>query len=249
MAKGIFDHGLDGDIRRLTLMEKLGLKPDSSKTKELESSSNKYGLTTGGSGAENKQLTESGRTLLDAVNSAQSRKEKLFELAIGGIEPFNALYEKLKGKRIPDAVVLKDELETVGVAKKDAALAARIFEANVRFLGLLKEVTGSEYVRSLEETLEEALEESESMEDFITEHEAEDPPLEETAFVEDSESTDVTAMLHGTAPVEKNGNRDVTAGRPALHIDIQVHIDPTSSAEQIDQIFESMARHLYGSVK
>jgi len=33
---------------------------------------------------------------------------------------------------------------------------------------------------------------------------------------------------------------------PSLHVDIQVHIDPAATAEQIDQIFASMARHLYG---
>jgi hypothetical protein len=32
---------------------------------------------------------------------------------------------------------------------------------------------------------------------------------------------------------------------PSVHIDIQVHIDPAATAEQIDQIFASMARHLY----
>ena len=33
---------------------------------------------------------------------------------------------------------------------------------------------------------------------------------------------------------------------PSLHIDIQIHISPESSAEQIDKIFESMAKHLKG---
>jgi glycine cleavage system regulatory protein len=33
---------------------------------------------------------------------------------------------------------------------------------------------------------------------------------------------------------------------PALHIDIQIHISPEASADQIDQIFASMAKHLYG---
>jgi uncharacterized protein DUF5343 len=33
---------------------------------------------------------------------------------------------------------------------------------------------------------------------------------------------------------------------PEVHIDIQIHISPDSSHEQIDKIFESMARHLYG---
>lgn len=35
-------------------------------------------------------------------------------------------------------------------------------------------------------------------------------------------------------------------GSPSVHIDVQVHIAPESSAEQIDQIFASMAKHLYG---
>jgi hypothetical protein len=33
---------------------------------------------------------------------------------------------------------------------------------------------------------------------------------------------------------------------PSVHIDIQVHIAPESSPEQIEQIFKSMAKHLYG---
>ncbi|UYO48350.1 DUF5343 domain-containing protein [Rhodopseudomonas palustris] len=37
------------------------------------------------------------------------------------------------------------------------------------------------------------------------------------------------------------------AKQPAVHIDIQIHISPESSAEQIDKIFQSMARHLYGA--
>jgi len=33
---------------------------------------------------------------------------------------------------------------------------------------------------------------------------------------------------------------------PEVHIDIQIHISPESSAQQIDKIFESMSKHLYG---
>jgi Family of unknown function (DUF5343) len=33
---------------------------------------------------------------------------------------------------------------------------------------------------------------------------------------------------------------------PALHIDIQIHISPESTPQQIEKIFESMAKHLYG---
>jgi hypothetical protein len=38
-----------------------------------------------------------------------------------------------------------------------------------------------------------------------------------------------------------------TQGGPSLHIDIQVHIPPDATAEQIDLIFASMAKHLYRS--
>lgn len=32
---------------------------------------------------------------------------------------------------------------------------------------------------------------------------------------------------------------------PSVHIDVQIHISPEASGEQIDQIFASMAKHLY----
>nr|WP_257030504.1 DUF5343 domain-containing protein [Paraburkholderia bryophila] len=35
-----------------------------------------------------------------------------------------------------------------------------------------------------------------------------------------------------------------SAFSPKLHIDVQIHISPESNAEQIDKIFESMAKHL-----
>ena len=47
-------------------------------------------------------------------------------------------------------------------------------------------------------------------------------------------------------PADGNSYGTVETKRPALHIDIQIHIDPTSSQELIDHIFASMAKHLYG---
>jgi hypothetical protein len=41
-------------------------------------------------------------------------------------------------------------------------------------------------------------------------------------------------------------SRASISGGPSIHIDIQVHIAPESSAEQVDQIFASMAKHLFG---
>ena len=39
--------------------------------------------------------------------------------------------------------------------------------------------------------------------------------------------------------------REPTRSGPNIHLDIQIHIPATASADQIDQIFASMAKHLY----
>ena len=41
-------------------------------------------------------------------------------------------------------------------------------------------------------------------------------------------------------------SRSSAQTQPSLHIDIQIHISPEASTEQIEKIFESMAKHLYG---
>jgi hypothetical protein len=47
--------------------------------------------------------------------------------------------------------------------------------------------------------------------------------------------------------VQPNSSARSVSGGPSVHIDIQVHIAPEASADQIDQIFASMAKHLYGA--
>ena len=40
--------------------------------------------------------------------------------------------------------------------------------------------------------------------------------------------------------------RGGNGGVPPLHLDVQIHIPADASLEQIDRIFSSMAKHLYG---
>lgn len=53
-----------------------------------------------------------------------------------------------------------------------------------------------------------------------------------------------TAARKGT--VEENGETGRRRIDPELNINLQIHIDSSASPEQIDQIFKSMAEHLYG---
>jgi hypothetical protein len=63
-----------------------------------------------------------------------------------------------------------------------------------------------------------------------------------------TETTMQTGPLHTPAATLTPSMPAVPSlqGGPAVHIDIQIHISPESSAQQIDKIFESMAKHLYG---
>jgi hypothetical protein len=79
--------------------------------------------------------------------------------------------------------------------------------------------------------------------------------VEEADFSsDDSASASVlsTGPLHtpvapSMAPVLPSQHSGSSQRHPAVHIDIQIHISPESSSDQIDKIFESMAKHLYGS--
>ncbi len=226
LPKSILEHGFNGEIQRLTLLRQLEVSPSSSRTRGLISGSFKYGLTEGSYNAPSLSVTDAGRVISGSDQSSNAVKEKGFELAINQFGPFKGLYEQLKESRLRESPVIYDELRRFGVSEGDCQQAAEIFTANLRFLGLIEDVSGSEHVRSIEYVLRETpTGATDSLSDLPIDH----SPAEET-----------------TAPVKENGTVSVASNRPALHIDIQVHIDPTSSAELIDQIFASMARHLYG---
>jgi hypothetical protein len=58
----------------------------------------------------------------------------------------------------------------------------------------------------------------------------------------------------GTPPVPDHQQAEEHSSQhhrrlPAIHIDVQVHISPDTPAEQIDRIFESMAKHLGTYIK
>jgi hypothetical protein len=56
-------------------------------------------------------------------------------------------------------------------------------------------------------------------------------------------AADVTASDAGRA--DEPAKLDKAPDGPSLHVDVQVHIPPDASAEQIDQIFAAMAKHIY----
>jgi len=64
------------------------------------------------------------------------------------------------------------------------------------------------------------------------------------------QSSNVAASAQVTERLENKDlaplNINSRAVRPNLHIDLQIHISPDSTPEQIETIFASMAKHFYG---
>lgn len=64
---------------------------------------------------------------------------------------------------------------------------------------------------------------------------------------EEGETHFKAETLHAPVTDLKTAARgSARSNAPSLHIDVQVHVSSDASAEQIDQIFASMAKHLYG---
>lgn len=225
LPESIMEHGLNGEIQRLTLFSKLERSPDSGPTRAWLSGSSRYGLTKGSYSAPSLSVTDDGKTALEADRSPRVACEKRYDLAIAKFECFRSLYDKVKNHRLPDEAILADELKQLGVSESDSKKASEVFTANLRFLGLIQIIAGAEHVRTIEDVLAEIPENP----THVSEESSQSGPAVEPR-------TDPVAA--GTAPLAAN--------YPALHVDIQVHIDPAASTEQIEQIFASMARHLYG---
>jgi Family of unknown function (DUF5343) len=62
-----------------------------------------------------------------------------------------------------------------------------------------------------------------------------------------STETFETSALHQPVGVSAPSRTQGRGASPNLHIDVQVHVSADASPEQIDQIFASMAKHLYGA--
>lgn len=214
------------NVRRLTLFQELNRSPNSSLSRQLLSTSAKYGLTSGNYNDEYIELTNEGMRL--AIAGANINHETLqlqFSLSIRNFPIFNEVYEQLKNKRIPVSGILKDMMEEHGATSDDTEEASKVFLENIHYIGLVQAQAGGDFIIPLEQLLEDTLVNEEEHKVTASTEEIQKPVVE-------TPSLDLPSVPR----IEP----------PGLHIDVQIHIDATASPEQIDKIFSSMGRYLYG---
>lgn len=156
LPQAIQDHASGQKVRRLTLFEKLNQPPDSLGTRRLITASGQYGLTKGSYNAEFLELTPMGADATGEEVTPAKRLQASFDLAIKSQEPFDFLYNKLKNGKMPAKEVMADHLTEANIEDSERGECIDTFILNMKFLGLLRTIAGSERLVSVEQGLEEA---------------------------------------------------------------------------------------------
>ena len=145
-AKELFDYGSGKPVRRLSLFDHLQKSPESGPSRQLITNSNKYGLIKGGYATEQLELTADGIKAIDEESSIREQTKARIQLAVEQIEPFAKLYERFSGNKLPARAALIDATREFDVPPELAEESVDTFVVNLRFLGLLKTLSGAERI-------------------------------------------------------------------------------------------------------
>jgi hypothetical protein len=156
LPEAIQKYGAGQKVRRLTLFEKLNQPPDGAKARRLITGAGQYGLTKGSYTAEYLELTPNGMEATGEEVAPAKKLESRFNLAIQKVEPFNFLFEKIQGNKLPATEVMADYLTEIDVEEDEKAECIDTFIVNAKFLGLLRTIGGSERLITLPHAIDEA---------------------------------------------------------------------------------------------
>tara|TARA_R110002033_G_scaffold56829_1_gene105828 strand:+ start:1423 stop:2583 length:1161 start_codon:yes stop_codon:yes gene_type:complete len=154
-AQKVFSIGSGQPVKRLTLFDELGKSPESGASRQLIINSGRYGLTKGGIQAESIELTDDGRKCVDDQITAREMARSRIHLAIRSVEIFGNLYDRFVGNKLPAHSVLTDALKDEGVEDEYLSEAVDTFIVNLRFVGLLKTLSGAERIVPVDMHLDE----------------------------------------------------------------------------------------------
>jgi hypothetical protein len=151
LAEGIMRHNAGLPVKRETLLGTMKLEVNALSTRNLITNSSKYGLTEGSHSAPTLKLTPKGKIAVDSKGKRIDQMKARFELAIADVPEFNSLYEKRKGSNMPAPEMLHDDLQEVDSG--DRKPCADVFISNAKYLGLLTERDGAQYLMTVDEWL------------------------------------------------------------------------------------------------
>jgi hypothetical protein len=153
-ATAILEYGSGQPVRRVSLFDHLGKSPDSGGSRQLITNANKYGLTKGGYQADLLELTPDGARAVDMEIGKRELTKARIKLAIEDIDPFNKLYTRFAGNKLPAKAALIDAIKEFEVAEELSEEAVDTFIVNLRFIGLLQTLSGAERIVTIDHLLD-----------------------------------------------------------------------------------------------
>jgi hypothetical protein len=148
-----YELGAGHSVRRVTLLDHIGKSPNSGATRALITNAGKYGLIKGSYNAELHEITDLGKIAYGERSSDYAKAKAKIELAILTIEPFNILYEKFVGNKLPARTVLAEILRDNDIDEKIADYLVDIFVVNSEYVGILQILAGDERLVTVEHAL------------------------------------------------------------------------------------------------
>jgi predicted nucleotide-binding protein len=122
----------------------IGRSPGSSTLRMLAAASSAYGLS-GGSYKTQFTLADGGRAIIEPTSAAEEARG----LVAAALQPptYRKAYDYYKGKKFPEEqFFINTAVREFGVQQKQAAKFVEIFTANMRFVGLIKETPGGDWL-------------------------------------------------------------------------------------------------------
>jgi hypothetical protein len=171
IATAIAEQNACKPFSRLSIAEALERSPESSAFRQLITSSSLYGLTEGGYQAPKLALTPLGLSIV-APKSPSERRENLVR-AGQNVELYLKLYQHFDQHKIPQKDHFKNTLiRDFDVDADDADRCIRLFIDDGRFVGLIRQVAGSDRV-SIHDAVDADGPEVAPMPDPLDDHEEE----------------------------------------------------------------------------
>jgi hypothetical protein len=153
-ALQIFEFGSGQPVRRLTLFDYIKKAPESGPSRQLITNASKYGLVKGSYTAETLELTPDGLRAIDPEMPVREQARAKIKLGIQDVEVFGKLHEKFVGKALPAKAALIDAAKELEIPADAAEEAIDTFIVNLRYVGLLRTLSGAERIVSVDLALD-----------------------------------------------------------------------------------------------
>lgn len=150
----MYEYGSGNSVVRINFFGHINKSPESSASRALISSSNRYGMIKGGYQAEKLELTTDAIQIVQDRGIERTKSLKKIDIVLQSVEIFKSLYEKIVGNRLPARRAMEEFAGEFGIASEMQSECIDLFEANLRYLGLIKAIAGAERVLSKEAAFE-----------------------------------------------------------------------------------------------